>query len=435
MAGITFETLDRLDFLQKLLAITADNASNNDTLVEHLHHRLLEQFDDEVDLEYGNARPIMQFRGKKHRIRCIAHVLNLIVHQILANLKTGTAKEAKDFEETSVRTTSPLNGVMKIRLLVLWMWKSDQRLQFWDSLTAKKIQFDVDTRWNSTYDMLGDAIRCKTELVRLGRAYLDALEQYTLSSTDWVFIEQLYDVLKPFSEFTKLVSSGRPTITTATGIYFQLSKHLKLAGDCKDKYATYDTAITNAVHGSLELFNKYYNTMDQNLIYYIASVLDPRIKGVWIRSQHETGDAKLAEVQETIQKLYPSLPPTNDHPIDSVADGSNSSASFLQDMLMEIHKDKTFTSDVDLYFRTPVVDWRKGTGKDDPDWVLNWWRSHESEYPIMSQVARDYLAIPAGEVDVERLFSSGRDLIGIRRHTLSIETMRALMILKSLRTI
>jgi hypothetical protein len=53
----------------------------------------------------------------------------------------------------------------------------------------------------------------------------------------------------------------------------------------------------------------------------------------------------------------------------------------------------------------------------------------------MSQVARDYLAIPAGEVDVERLFSAGRDLIGIRRYSLSIETIRALMILKSLRTI
>ena len=83
-----------------------------------------------------------------------------------------------------------------------------------------------------------------------------------MSSTDWVFIEQLYNILKPFSEFTKLVLSRWPTITTATGIYFQLSKHLKLAGNCKDKYATYDTAITNAIHGSLELFNKYYNTMD-----------------------------------------------------------------------------------------------------------------------------------------------------------------------------
>lgn len=50
----------------------------------------------------------------------------------------------------------------------------------------------------------------------------------------------------------------------------------------------------------------------------------------------------------------------------------------------------------------------------------------------MSQVAQDYLAIPAGEVDVERLFSSGRDLISIQRHSLSIDTMRTLMILRSL---
>jgi hypothetical protein len=68
MAGITLGTLNRLDILQKLLAITADNASNNDTLVEHLHHQLLQQFDDEVDLEYSNARPIMRFRSKKHYI-------------------------------------------------------------------------------------------------------------------------------------------------------------------------------------------------------------------------------------------------------------------------------------------------------------------------------------------------------------------------------
>jgi hypothetical protein len=55
MAGITFKTLNRLDVLQKLLAITADNALNNNTLVEHLHHQLLKQFDNEVDLEYSNA--------------------------------------------------------------------------------------------------------------------------------------------------------------------------------------------------------------------------------------------------------------------------------------------------------------------------------------------------------------------------------------------
>jgi hypothetical protein len=163
-------------------------------------------------------------------------------------------------------------------------------------MTAKIIQFDVDTQWNSTYNMIGDAIRCKAELIRLGRAYLDALASYTLTADDWLFVEQLHDVLKPFNEFTKFVSSGRPTITITTGIYFGLSTHLKLAGACEGKYAEYDYVITNAVHSSLELFNKYYNTMDQNLIYYIASVLDPRIKGVWIQREHQAGDAKLVEI-------------------------------------------------------------------------------------------------------------------------------------------
>jgi len=49
----------------------------------------------------------------------------------------------------------------------------------------------------------------------------------------------------------------------------------------------------------------------------------------------------------------------------------------------------------------------------------------------MSQAARDYLPIPAAEVDVERVFCSGRDMIGLRRHSMSIETMRALILTRN----
>ncbi len=49
----------------------------------------------------------------------------------------------------------------------------------------------------------------------------------------------------------------------------------------------------------------------------------------------------------------------------------------------------------------------------------------------MAQVARDYLHIPIAEVDVERLFSAGRDLIGLRRYSLLPSTMRVLMLLRS----
>ena len=33
----------------------------------------------------------------------------------------------------------------------------------------------------------------------------------------------------------------------------------------------------------------------------------------------------------------------------------------------------------------------------------------------MAAAARDYLAIPASEVDIERLFSIRRDILGVRR--------------------
>src|SRR5690606_9680917 len=62
--------------------------------------------------------------------------------------------------------------------------------------------------------------------------------------------------------------------------------------------------------------------------------------------------------------------------------------------------------------------------------VLMWWKSNSVCYPQMSNVARDYLAIPCSSVSVERLFSAARDVVGIRRHSLHADTLRMLMTLK-----
>jgi len=49
-------------------------------------------------------------------------------------------------------------------------------------------------------------------------------------------------------------------------------------------------------------------------------------------------------------------------------------------------------------------------------------------FPVMSQVAQDYLAVPPAEVDVKRLFSTGRDLLGLQRHCMAPETMKAVLL-------
>jgi hypothetical protein len=46
-------------------------------------------------------------------------------------------------------------------------------------------------------------------------------------------------------------------------------------------------------------------------------------------------------------------------------------------------------------------------------------------------VARALLAVLGSEVDVERLFYEGRDLLGIRRYALKGETMKILTLLKA----
>ena len=50
----------------------------------------------------------------------------------------------------------------------------------------------------------------------------------------------------------------------------------------------------------------------------------------------------------------------------------------------------------------------------------------------MASTARDYLAIPGAEVSVEWLFSSGRNLLGLRRYSLTAKTMRVLTLLKDM---
>ena len=97
-------------------------------------------------------------------------------------------------------------------------------------------------------------------------------------------------------------------------------------------------------------------------------------------------------------------------------------------MLCTIHKDVALVSDIDRYLDTLVVNW---DGKDDSEWILQWWKVNTLEFPIMSRIARDYLAIPLLEIDVERLFSLGRDLIGIQRHCLKVETMKALIFIRN----
>ena len=50
--------------------------------------------------------------------------------------------------------------------------------------------------------------------------------------------------------------------------------------------------------------------------------------------------------------------------------------------------------------------------------ILTWWAEHESEYPHLSKMARQYLGVPATSASAERLFSiAGRVYDDLRQNT------------------
>ncbi len=80
-------------------------------------------------------------------------------------------------------------------------------------------------------------------------------------------------------------------------------------------------------------------------------------------------------------------------------------------MFTAIKKWLNIQNDVDLCFNAMEV--------DDVSIVIEWWKLHRSEFPVITECAWDYLTIPCSAVHVERLFSRARDLQGIRRTTMS----------------
>lgn len=130
-------------------------------------------------------------------IRCMAHTLQLAV-------KDGV------FSQRSVQ------DVLAIGRKIVGHFKHSQlaysNLQsMQDQLGAqtKRFQQDVSTRWNSTFYMLDSLLVQKRVLAAYSADYeLPA----TLSSHQWVLIENIPSVLAPFEQLTKEISSSDASV-------------------------------------------------------------------------------------------------------------------------------------------------------------------------------------------------------------------------------
>src|SRR5207253_10751083 len=91
------------------MTITADNAANNNTFLK--------------ELEYVCHQKEIKFDYKKNNIRCLAHVINLTVQEILKNIKAGDAQEEDELLELVSQEEQEddvnVEIIPKLRLLIV----------------------------------------------------------------------------------------------------------------------------------------------------------------------------------------------------------------------------------------------------------------------------------------------------------------------------
>jgi hypothetical protein len=79
-------------------------------------------------------------------------------------------------------------------------------------------------------------------------------------------------------------------------------------------------------------------------------------------------------------------------------------------------------SELQRYLDSPPID-------DEEDFdILDWWKQHEYQWPVLAQLARDILTVPVSTVASESAFSAGGRVLSDYRSRLTPEMVEALMI-------
>ncbi|XP_067615722.1 zinc finger BED domain-containing protein 4-like [Eurosta solidaginis] len=183
-----------------------------------------------------------------------AHTLNLIVQKALLEIDNIKTK-SKAIVEFFHRSTS---GLQKLK-------ETQKQL----NLPELKLKIDVQTRWNSTYEMFDRLLKIKdASAVFLPRTKPDLC----MTQQDWDAIEEIIPVLKPFYEVTVELSAEQNVTLSKVLIICKILKKLIAAV----------VSTSEVVRGVFRVLQSEmltrFSKIETNFVYAESTILDPRFK-------------------------------------------------------------------------------------------------------------------------------------------------------------
>ncbi|XP_073470760.1 zinc finger BED domain-containing protein 4-like [Aquarana catesbeiana] len=342
-------------------------------------------------------------------ILCVAHTLQLAVSEGLLSQRSIA---------DAVGVGRRIIGHFKHSNLA---YSRLQDIQIQLGQPVRRLQQDVQTRWNSTFYMLKSLIEQKRALgVYVSEYELPA----TITANQWNLMEKMVNILAPFEEMTRQVSCSDAFASDVIPAVTVLQKVLAKVDE--------DQGIKTMKSTLLAALQKRFSDTERNPLYCIATLLDPRYKDRFFCNSDTSREAKemlVLELQnifeETIESEQHEEPaskrPHRDQPstsLDSVfaeiaGEGSSTSESSAP---------KAATIQLEAYLGEITV-----PRSEKP---LKYWAVHKVRFPTLAKMAQKYLSAPCSSVESERLFSLASNVLTDSRNRLMAEHAEMLLFLK-----
>ncbi|XP_017640195.1 zinc finger BED domain-containing protein RICESLEEPER 2-like [Gossypium arboreum] len=379
--------------IERVFTITVDNASANSVAIEYLRKKL-------------NHQNVSVANGKFIHMRCVAHILNLIVQY--------------GIKDASVSVDRVRGAMRYIRASPSRLTKFNQRVK--EEMIDSKAQLclDVPTRWNSTYMML-----------KVAEKYERAFESYVRDDHNFFLDLTAGDGVPTFDdwEIVRRVSGS-----------LNVTSHSLFDGwqDCED------LDIISMTFKMREKYNKYWGEGNKvNMLVYLAVIFDQRCKmsfldfGVNLLFPNIANDI-MKMIDKELHCLFNEYS-SNARRIELFEGRSSSSTNLCSSIEIDQAEMKTGLAKQQYLKKKKQVGLESKSeldrylGEDEEvnnsssfDLLL-WWKMNSPRFPILAQMARDILAILISTVASESVFSTGGRVLDSFRSSLTPLMVEALV--------
>nr|XP_046263255.1 E3 SUMO-protein ligase ZBED1-like isoform X1 [Scatophagus argus] len=343
-------------------------------------------------------------------IYCFAHMLNLVVKESLCqtteleNIRNRARKIVAHFK-SSTKAKEKLSSAQTNM-----------------GMPQKKLIQEVETRWNSTYDMLQ---RLYEEREPLGAALASlATDIVPFTSDEYAAIDKCLTVLRPFYQATVELSEER-RVSGSKAI--PVAKMLRHAIAAERAQMAPSIGATLANHLISNLDEKFCGLEKVNSL-SVATILDPRFKQAGFTNQINATAAieKLTrECTSLIDVSAEDVPVENATTSASASNGNYNLWASLDNYVESQHRTSSApasaTVEIQRYLKEQIL-----SRAEDP---LKYWEARKTLYPTLWKLACKYLCIPASSVPCERIFSKAGELVSKKRSRLKPATVEKIIFL------